>query len=111
MPCSKVVHCKHHDYDIYIGRGKCPKTGAIGIYGNPFSSKPSFYPVIIVKSATEAVKCFDAWLTGDLRYARIEPERREQILATLSQLTGKVLGCWCNEGYPCHGHVYIRYAN
>ena len=33
---ARVVHCKKEDYDVYIGRGKCPKTGKYSIWGNPF---------------------------------------------------------------------------
>src|SRR6478752_2841576 len=31
-----VVHCKCESYDVYIGRGRCPQTGEVGRWGNPF---------------------------------------------------------------------------
>ena len=31
-----VVHCKRSSYDVYIGRGKRPRSGEPGRWGNPF---------------------------------------------------------------------------
>ena len=36
-----VVHCKLAPYDVYIGRGRDPKTGRRGQYGNDYSHKES----------------------------------------------------------------------
>ncbi len=38
---------------------------------------------------------------------------RPDLLASLHELKGKVLGCWCKiKGYePCHGDVLIKYVN
>jgi hypothetical protein len=31
-----IVHCQRDAYDVYIGRGRCPRTGRPGEWGNPF---------------------------------------------------------------------------
>ena len=34
---TRVVHCKKSAYTVYIGRGRCPLTGELSIWGNPFT--------------------------------------------------------------------------
>lgn len=77
----KVVHCKKEPFDVYIGR---PSK-----WGNPF---------LIGKHGTreEVIKKFRAYIM-----------RRPELMEALSELKGKVLGCWCSEGQACHGDVLI----
>lgn len=81
---TRVVHCKREPYDIYIGRP--------GPWGNPF---------VIGRDGTreQVIAKYEAWL-------RTSPD----LLAGLSQLRGKVLGCWCAP-QDCHGDVLARYAD
>lgn len=78
---TKVVHCKKEKYDIYIGR---PSK-----WGNPFT---------IGKDGTrdEVIQKYREWI-----------KTQPQLLNSLYELKGKVLGCWC---YPkaCHGDVLVE---
>ena len=78
---TKVVHCKKEPYDIYIGR---PSK-----WGNPFT---------IGKDGTreEVILKYIDWL-----------EQQPQLLAQISELKGKTLGCWCHPK-PCHGDITGR---
>lgn len=78
-----IVHCKKDPYDTYIGR---PSK-----FGNPW---------VIGKDGTraEVIAKYAAWI-------RTQP----QLLASLSELEGKTLGCWCD--YPsqdCHGRILLE---
>lgn len=77
---TRVVHCKKDSYDIYIGR---PSK-----WGNPFQ---------IGRDGTreEVIDKYAQWILG-----------QKNLLLSLSELRGKVLGCWC---YPqvCHGDVLV----
>lgn len=83
MPTLKrrIVHCKREPFDVYIGR---PSK-----WGNPF---------VIGKDGDrdEVIRKYE-------KYVRNSPA----LLASLSELRGKVLGCWC---YPlhCHGEVLLK---
>ena len=81
---TKVVHCKKDPYDIYIGR---PSK-----WGNPFT---------IGKDGTreEVILKYIDWL-----------EQQPQLLAQISELKGKTLGCWCHPK-PCHGDILAEIAN
>lgn len=93
-----VVHCKRDPYDVYIGRGRCPRTGEPGEWGNPYSHRPSRVPgVIVVGSVDEAIARYRCDLWEQLRSGRLPLER-------LAALHGKRLGCWCAPG-RCHGEV------
>lgn len=81
---GKVVHCKVHPYDAYIGRGS--------IWGNPF---------VIGKDGTreEVISKYEEWL-----------HTQPQLLEQIHKLKGKVLGCWCSPR-ACHGDILARLAN
>lgn len=86
MKNGRVVHCMKEPYDVYIGRGLCPRTGKRSAWGNPF--------------------------TGGTRQQNIERYRayilkRPDLLAALKKLDGKVLGCWCKPK-PCHGDMLLE---
>lgn len=84
MPHPLVVHCKKDDYDVYIGRPS--------IWGNPFE---------IGKDGTrdEVVQKYKIWVME-------QPE----LVKRISELRGKVLGCWCAPK-KCHGDVLAIMAN
>lgn len=73
---TRVVHCKRESYDVYIGR---PSK-----WGNPFAIGPD-------GTREEVIVKYREWLL-------------EQDGLNVSELTGKVLGCWCAPK-PCHGDV------
>src|ERR1700761_7257816 len=59
-PC-RIVHCKKHPYDMYIGR---PSK-----WGNPFSHRQGTLARYKVGTREEAIEAFRNWITkGDGRY-------------------------------------------
>lgn len=96
---TRVVHCKRERYDVYIGRGRDPKTGARGPWGNPFSHQAGTLAQFRVGSREEAIERFEQYLLDT-------PE----LMARLHELKGKTLGCWCAPK-PCHGDVLARLAD
>lgn len=80
---TRVVHCKKHHYDVYIGRP--------GKWGNPFKSGRD-------GTLEEVIEKYREWITY-----------RPDLLEALHELKGKVLGCWCKPG-PCHGDVLAELA-
>lgn len=79
----RVVHCKKEPYDVYIGR---PSK-----WGNPFS-------IGIHGSRREVIRMYLDWVT-----------QQPELIASLPELKGKVLGCWCKP-LPCHGDILARLA-
>ena len=81
---TKVVHCKKDTYDVYIGRG--------GKWGNPF---------VIGKDGTrsEVIEKYRLWI-------KTQPD----LMNSLHELRGKVLGCWCAPD-ACHGDVLMELIN
>ena len=82
----KVVHVKKEPYDVYIGR-------------------PSKWGNIFVMEDQSAIE----------RYRVIEQYRewiktQPQLLNSLHELKGKILGCWCAPK-ACHGDVLLELAN
>ena len=77
----KIVHCKKEPHDVYIGR---PSK-----WGNPF---------VIGKDGTrkEVIQKYRDWIV-----------KQPELMNSLGELSGKVLGCWC-EGLPCHGDVLVE---
>jgi hypothetical protein len=98
---ASVVHCKREHYDIHIGRGRDPRSGEHGSWGNPFSHRPSNVPgVILVATREEAIARYADWLVVELDAERIS-------LRELAALNDKALGCWCAP-QSCHGEVLER---
>jgi len=99
---TRVVHCKKSDYDIYIGRGRCPKTGTVNQFGNPFK---------IGRDGSRGVVCikFKAWMVTGNNFGCQEATdaKRSWILAHLEELRDKVIACWCAPE-DCHGNVYAE---
>lgn len=86
-----VVHCKKKPYDVYIGR---PSK-----WGNPFSHQDGTLAEFKVSSREEAVTKYREFLLNNV-----------DLMASLSELRGKVLGCWCSP-QACHGDILSELAN
>lgn len=86
-----VAHIKKQPYDIYVGR---PSK-----WGNPFSHREGTLAEHKVETREEAVKKYEEWLL-----------KNEELMASLGELKGKILGCWC---WPlsCHAEILARLAN
>lgn len=81
MSLMRVVHCQKEKYDVYIGR---PSQ-----WGNPFVYG-------IDGDRKEVIEKYEKWI-----------RTRRRLMASLPQLRGKVLGCWCAP-HSCHGDVLIK---
>lgn len=79
-----VVHCKVDPFDVYIGR---PSK-----WGNPFV-------VDLDGTRAEVIEKYKNWI-----------QTQPDLLNSLHELKGKVLGCWCSPK-PCHGDVLTELAN
>lgn len=95
MAHPRVVHCMVEPYDVYVGRGPCPKTGIRGPWGNPF--KPG--------QVDDAI----------LAYFGHVARSPGLLAACRAELPGKVLGCWCaaptKRWRRCHGDVLVLLAD
>ncbi len=78
-----VVHCKRDKFDVYIGR---PTK-----WGNPF---------VIGRDGnrSEVIEKYRSWV-----------QEQPELMNSLHELKGKVLGCWCSPK-PCHGDVLAELA-
>lgn len=87
---AKVVHCRRHPYDVYIGRASADLWDSK--WRNPFK---------IGRDGTraEVIQRFRVYLLADAK-----------LMAALPELRGKVLGCWCAP-MACHGDVLLELAN
>jgi hypothetical protein len=88
---TRVVHMKKEPYDVYIGRGSK--------WGNPFSHKEGTLAQWVVKNRGEAIEKYEEYLLHN-----------EELQASLTELKGKTLGCWCKP-QTCHGDVLAKYAD
>lgn len=79
---TTVVHCKRAPYDQLIDR-TTP-------YGNPFKIGRD-------GNRAEVISKYRAWV---LKHPRLISKIR-------TELTGKVLGCWCKPN-ACHGDVIVE---
>jgi hypothetical protein len=93
-----VVNVKYDEYDVYIGRGVCPKTGVRSKWGNP-------YRIGEDGDRAEVIRLYREYVLGNT-----------DLLVSLEELRGKRLGCWCvskpiehARDYPyCHGEVLLE---
>lgn len=81
---TRVVHCKREPYDVYIGRGSK--------WGNPFKIGQHGTREEVIAKYCEYI--------GE----------REDLLNSIHELKGKVLGCWCAP-HACHGDVLAELAD
>lgn len=68
-------------YDAYIGR---PLK-----WGNPFIIGPD-------GTREEVIRKYEDWIRG-----------KPELMASLHELKGKILGCWCRPK-RCHGDILIK---
>lgn len=83
MSKTTVVNCKTEKYDVYIGRGS--------MWGNPFT--------VGAYGRKGAIQKYKQWL-----------ETQPQLIKKISQLKGKILGCYCKP-LSCHGDVLADIAD
>ncbi len=93
---SIAVHCKREAYDVYVGRGRDPRTGEPGRWGNPFRIGRD-------GNRAEVITEYRRWLWAEIEAGRVE-------LADLASLDDRRLGCWCSP-QPCHGDVLAAAAH
>lgn len=95
---TKVVHVMISKYDIYIGR---PSK-----WGNQYTHKDGTMAKFKVATREEAVEKYREYALNN-----------EEIMSSLGELKGKVLGCWCakkgglttsDKPFVCHGQVLIQ---
>ncbi len=97
---GRVVNVRTTEaYDVYVGRGRDPRTGIISPWGNPYSHLDGTMARYRVKTRDDAIRSFEEML-----------DRSPQLLERLHELKGKTLGCWCAP-LPCHADVLVRRAN
>ena len=82
------------DCDVYIGR-QCNQGGwnlPNSKWHNPVTIKQYGSAAAVVQKYREYILC------------------RPQLLAQISELRGKILGCWCKNkpNDPCHGDVLVE---
>lgn len=77
----KVVHHNKEPFDVYIGRGTK--------WGNPFE-------IGVDGNRQEVIEKYRIWI-------QTQPE----LLESLNELSGKILGCWCAP-HQCHGDILVE---
>lgn len=83
-------------WDCYVGRGSCPRTGKrflSAVYANPFPVHKHGF--------AECIRLY-------FRHLRANPWFAER---ARTELTGKVLGCWCPQPGPCHAVILAGLVN
>jgi hypothetical protein len=84
------------------------------VFGNPFDS--------VKYGVDDAVNLHRAWLTGAITDEQIEARypsmvakhliaRRRRVLASLHELRGKNLACWCSPSRACHAELLLELVN
>ncbi len=88
---TRVVHNLVDEFDVYIGR-EVPDHGLpASKWGNPF--------VMADESDAErerAIAAYRDWV-----------QQQPELMASLGELKGKRLGCWCAPK-RCHGNVLVE---
>lgn len=88
MSECRVVNRRKERFDVYIGR---PSK-----WGNPFSHKKGTAAKFVVVTRAEAIRRYEEWI-----------RRKPELMASLEELDGRVLGCWCKPA-ACHGDVLVK---
>jgi hypothetical protein len=78
-------------------------------WGNPFLITPEL-------TRERSIALYEMMMAGkpskDAPLSIVEQrERREAIIASVGELKGKNLACWCSLDGPCHGDVLLKLAN
>lgn len=87
MSNTKVVHVSKAPYDVYIGRAMPGKNASK--WGNPFKSGR------------------DGDLAAVLERYRQHVLASPELMASLEELRGQTLGCWCKPR-RCHGDILVE---
>lgn len=93
---TSVVSKYKGKHDLYVGRGS--------EWGNPFSDKADSKAEFIVKPE-EVMPKFREWFKNRIRNE--EGFARKVLL----NLHGKILGCYCEGGKPCHAAIMASWAD
>ncbi len=83
---------------MYIGRGRCPRTGLRSRWGNPFR-------IDVDGTRTQVIQKYRDYVSDNV-----------ELLVALEELRGRRLGCWCveepvdhvREHKQCHGEVLLE---
>jgi len=90
---TTVVNIKSGEpYDVYIGRAVPRKGLKRSVWHNPYSIGRD-------GDRDEVIAMYEIYLRS-----------RPDLMARLSELRGKRLGCWCSPA-ACHGNVLARLAD
>ncbi|MGE3854898.1 MAG: DUF4326 domain-containing protein [Planctomycetota bacterium] len=89
MPRTRVVHCMRDTYDVFIGR---PSK-----WGNPFKVRKGKRTDGLPREV--AIERYREWI-----------KTRPELLASLHELRGKRIACWCAP-LACHGDVLAELAD
>ena len=95
----KVVNVKE-EYDVYIGRGCCPKTSKQGKWGNPFSHLENSIALYKVSTIEEAIDKYEEYLLAN-----------KELFNSLHELKYKRIACWCKNKSKCHGSIIKKYVD
>jgi hypothetical protein len=88
---TTVVHNQHDEYDVYIGRA-VPEMGVdASKWGNPFVMADDSDA-----DRTRVINAYREWIVT-------QPE----LMASLEELRGRRLGCWCAP-LRSHGNVLVE---
>lgn len=85
----KVANVRNQPYDVYIGRENKTFGLKASKWANPFVIGPD-------GSRGEVLAKYENWLL-----------EHPELLNELSELDGKILGCWCHP-QKCHGDILIK---
>jgi hypothetical protein len=103
MALTRVVTIRGGEpYDFYIGRAG---QGESGYFGNPYPKGQACSRCgELHGSPASTLPCFETYF---LERLRDDPEFRARVRG----LRGRVLGCFCLPGNPCHGAVIANWLN
>lgn len=79
-------------------------------WGNPYRADRPMPENVRMSGAKSAAQAFRFWLTGHAALMHDFPERRAAILASIGELAGKDLACWCAPRDECHADVLLEMA-
>ena len=89
---TSVVNIKFQEFDLYIGRKNASRGLGQSMWANPFQINAGC-------TREQSIERFTQYLLGS-----------PKLLARLSELRGKRLGCWCKP-LACHGDVLACLAD
>ena len=95
---TEVIHCKNAD-DVNAAGNRYVYVGRPTKWGNPFSHKSNTKAQYLTTSREEAVRRYEDYLIAN-----------RELITALTELKGKVLGCWCSPKL-CHAQVLAKHAD